>query len=112
AVLHDQGARHGARTRGRAHCRGGARRHAGGAAAPDPGRARRRVRRHVAAGRDVTRRRTLMERILVVDDERAMRLGVTEVLERHGFAVTAVDSGAAALAALAEGGVALVLSDM
>ncbi len=37
-----------------------------------------------------------MERILVVDDERPMRLGVTEVLERSGFAVTAVDSGAAA----------------
>jgi DNA-binding NtrC family response regulator len=53
-----------------------------------------------------------MERILVVDDERGMRLGVTEVLERHGFAVTAVDSGTAALAALADGGYALVLSDM
>ncbi len=53
-----------------------------------------------------------MERVLVVDDERAMRLGVAEVLERHGFAVTAVDSGAAALAALAEGSFALVVSDM
>ncbi len=54
----------------------------------------------------------MMERILVVDDERAMRLGIGETLERQGFAVTAVESGAAALAALAEGGVALVLSDM
>ena len=53
-----------------------------------------------------------MDRILVVDDERAMRLGVTEVLERQGFGVTAVDSGTAALGALAEGGYALVLSDM
>jgi len=53
-----------------------------------------------------------MERILVVDDERAMRMGVSEVLERQGFAVTAVDSGAAALHALGEGGFALVLSDM
>ncbi len=53
-----------------------------------------------------------MERILVVDDERAMRMGVSEVLERQGFAVTAVDSGAAALNALGEGGFALVLSDM
>jgi len=53
-----------------------------------------------------------MERILVVDDERAMRAGITEVLERNGFAVTAVDSGPAALAALADGGYALVLSDM
>jgi DNA-binding NtrC family response regulator len=53
-----------------------------------------------------------MERILVVDDERVMRQGVTEVLERNGFAVTAVDSGAAALAALGDGAFALVLSDM
>jgi DNA-binding NtrC family response regulator len=53
-----------------------------------------------------------MERILVVDDERALRLAITETLERSGFAVTAVDSGAAALAALGEGGFALVLSDM
>jgi DNA-binding NtrC family response regulator len=53
-----------------------------------------------------------MERILVVDDERQMRLGITEVLERHGFAVTAVETGTAALAALADGGYALVLSDM
>ena len=53
-----------------------------------------------------------MERILVVDDERALRLAVSEVLERSGFAVTAVDSGTAALAALAEGGFALVISDM
>ena len=34
-----------------------------------------------------------MERILVVDDESGMRLGLTEVLERSGFAVTAVDGG-------------------
>jgi DNA-binding NtrC family response regulator len=53
-----------------------------------------------------------MERILVVDDERALRLAVSEVLERNGFAVTAVDSGTAALAALADGGFALVISDM
>jgi DNA-binding NtrC family response regulator len=53
-----------------------------------------------------------MERILVVDDESGMRLGLTEVLERHGYAVTAVENGAAALAVLADGGVQLVLSDM
>ena len=53
-----------------------------------------------------------MDRILVVDDERALRLAITETLERSGFAVTAVDSGAAALTALADGGFALVLSDM
>jgi len=53
-----------------------------------------------------------MDRILVVDDESSMRLGLTEVLERAGFAVTAVDSGAAALDALAARRHALVLSDM
>jgi len=53
-----------------------------------------------------------MERILVVDDERALRLAISETLERSGFAVTVVDSGAAALTALADGGFALVLSDM
>jgi DNA-binding NtrC family response regulator len=52
------------------------------------------------------------ERILVVDDESGMRIGLTETLERGGFAVTAVDAGAAALAALERSGYALVLSDM
>jgi DNA-binding NtrC family response regulator len=52
------------------------------------------------------------ERILVVDDESGMRVGLTEALERGGFAVTAVDSGTAALTALERGGYALVLSDM
>jgi DNA-binding NtrC family response regulator len=53
-----------------------------------------------------------MERILVVDDESGMRLGLTEVLERRGYAVTAVESGAAALAALGAGDFALAISDM
>ncbi|MBI3768924.1 MAG: sigma-54-dependent Fis family transcriptional regulator [Deltaproteobacteria bacterium] len=52
------------------------------------------------------------ERILVVDDESGMRIGLTETLERGGFAVTAVDGGAAALAALERGGYVLVLCDM
>jgi DNA-binding NtrC family response regulator len=52
------------------------------------------------------------ERILVVDDEQGMRLGLTEVLEREGYAVTAVEHGEAALRALAEQPAALVLSDM
>ncbi len=52
------------------------------------------------------------ERILVVDDESAMRIALTEALERSGWAVTAVESGPAALAALERGGYALVLSDM
>jgi DNA-binding NtrC family response regulator len=52
------------------------------------------------------------ERILVVDDESGMRIGLTETLERGGYAVTAVEGGAAALAALERGAYALVLSDM
>jgi len=53
-----------------------------------------------------------MDRILVVDDESSMRLGLSEVLERAGFAVTAVDGGGAALEALGRERHALVLSDM
>ncbi len=52
------------------------------------------------------------ERILVVDDEQGMRLGLTEVLERGGYMATAVEHGRAALAALAEHSYALVISDM
>jgi two-component system response regulator FlrC len=52
------------------------------------------------------------QRILVVDDESGMRLGLTEVLERAGYAVTAVENGAAALGVLEGGGYALVISDM
>lgn len=53
-----------------------------------------------------------MERILVVDDESSMRLGLAEVLEREGYAVTAVDGGFRALEILAEQTHALVISDM
>ncbi|MBM4267814.1 MAG: sigma-54-dependent Fis family transcriptional regulator [Deltaproteobacteria bacterium] len=53
-----------------------------------------------------------MERILVVDDELGMRLGLSEVLERAGFAVTAVEDGATALDALAAQPHAVVISDM
>ncbi len=53
-----------------------------------------------------------MDRILVVDDESGMRIALTEVLERSGFAVTAVETGAAALSALERDGYALVISDM
>ena len=53
-----------------------------------------------------------MDRILVVDDESNMRLGLAEVLERDGYSVTAVDNGARALTALAEETYALVISDM
>lgn len=53
-----------------------------------------------------------MDRILVVDDESNMRLGLAEVLERDGYSVTAVDNAARALTALAEETYALVISDM
>jgi DNA-binding NtrC family response regulator len=52
------------------------------------------------------------DRILVVDDESGMRLGLTEVLERAGYAVTAAENGATALGVLGGGGYALVISDM
>jgi two-component system response regulator FlrC len=53
-----------------------------------------------------------MDRILVVDDESGMRLGLTEVLERAGYVVTAVADGATALEVLERERHALVLSDM
>ncbi|MEW6269010.1 MAG: sigma-54 dependent transcriptional regulator [Thermodesulfobacteriota bacterium] len=53
-----------------------------------------------------------MDRILVVDDESGMRLGLTEVLERTGYAVTAVEGGARALDALERERHALLISDM
>ncbi|HEY2388673.1 MAG TPA: sigma-54 dependent transcriptional regulator [Candidatus Binatia bacterium] len=52
------------------------------------------------------------ESVLVVDDETGMRVGLTETLERSGYAVTAVESGPAALAAMEREAFALVLSDM
>src|SRR6185369_16127767 len=52
------------------------------------------------------------ESILVVDDETGMRVGLTETLESSGYAVTAVESGPAALAALERETFAMVLSDM
>jgi DNA-binding response OmpR family regulator len=40
------------------------------------------------------------ERILVVDDEQGMRLGLTEVLEREGYVVAEAADGVAALEAV------------
>jgi two-component system response regulator FlrC len=53
-----------------------------------------------------------MDRILVVDDDGGMRLALSEVLERQGYAVKAVESGAAALEALATTAYAMVICDM
>ncbi len=53
-----------------------------------------------------------MKRILVAEDERAIREGLTDLLESEGFAVTAVPDGDAAIAAWKEGGVDLALLDI
>jgi two-component system response regulator FlrC len=53
-----------------------------------------------------------MERILVVDDESAMRLALCEVLTRNGYSPTAVENGARAIEELAKASYSLVLSDM
>jgi two-component system, NtrC family, response regulator HydG len=51
-------------------------------------------------------------RILVVDDEPAIRLALTELVEADGHEVRAVEHAPAALAALEEAGWDLVLSDL
>jgi DNA-binding response OmpR family regulator len=53
-----------------------------------------------------------MKRILVAEDERAIREGLVDLLESENFAVTAVTDGEAAIAAWKEGGVDLALLDI
>jgi DNA-binding NtrC family response regulator len=53
-----------------------------------------------------------MDRVLIVDDDANMRLGLAEVLERQGFATTAVENAEAGLDALAASGYSLLVSDM
>ena len=53
-----------------------------------------------------------MDRVLIVDDDANMRLGLAEVLERQGFSTTAVESAEAGLEALSHGSYALLVSDM
>lgn len=53
-----------------------------------------------------------MKRILVAEDERAIREGLVDLLESENFAVTAVPDGEAAIAAWKEGGVDLALLDI
>jgi two-component system OmpR family response regulator len=52
------------------------------------------------------------KRILVVDDEARIREVLLYALEKDGFAVTAVADGPAALAAIEQGGVDLVVLDV
>ncbi len=51
-------------------------------------------------------------RILVVDDELSMRVGLQEVLRRAGYAVEAAEDGEQAIARLDQGGVDAVITDL
>jgi DNA-binding response OmpR family regulator len=53
-----------------------------------------------------------MKRILVAEDERAIREGLADLLESEGYAVTAVADGEAAVNAWKQGGVDLALLDI
>jgi len=53
-----------------------------------------------------------MRRVLVVDDEPAMRLAVSEALTRKGCEVSAASNGREALAAMSKTGFGMVISDM
>lgn len=53
-----------------------------------------------------------MKRILVAEDERAIREGLVDLLEAEGYAVTATVDGAAAIAAWKQGGIDLALLDI
>lgn len=53
-----------------------------------------------------------MKRILVAEDERAIREGLADLLESEGYAVTATADGDAAIAAWKRGGIDLALLDI
>lgn len=53
-----------------------------------------------------------MKRILVAEDERAIREGLVDLLESEGYAVTAVADGEAAVSAWRAGGIDLALLDI
>ncbi len=53
-----------------------------------------------------------MKRILVAEDEGAIREGLVDLLESEGYAVTAVADGDAAIRAWREGGIDLALLDI
>ncbi|MCJ7525785.1 MAG: diguanylate cyclase [Candidatus Aminicenantes bacterium] len=52
------------------------------------------------------------KKILIVDDDTAVRESLNDFLEFHGFAVTAVDSAAKALEVLAKSDFDLIISDL
>jgi len=53
-----------------------------------------------------------MKRILIAEDEMAIREGLSDLLEGEGYAVTAAGDGDAAIAAWRAGGIDLVLLDI
>ena len=53
-----------------------------------------------------------MRRVLVVDDEPAMRLAIQEALARKGYEAGLASDGREALSALSKGGYGMVISDM
>lgn len=53
-----------------------------------------------------------MKKALVVDDDAAIRILVTKILGRHGFAVDAVADGAAAIEQLIQHDYAVVVLDL
>jgi PAS domain S-box-containing protein len=66
----------------------------------------------VEAGREPARAPQGRERVLVVEDEAAVRELTTMMLRRLGYAVVAAEDGEAALRALERNGVDLVLTDV
>jgi len=53
-----------------------------------------------------------MARLLIAEDDKAVRAFVTRALRQEGHDIMAVNDGLAALEALAKGGYALLLSDI
>lgn len=53
-----------------------------------------------------------MKKILIVDDEESVGIGMSEILKDAGFAAAYVTSGAAALETMKQGGYSLVFMDM
>src|SRR4029453_11181827 len=114
AVLLDEDVRHGPRAGHRAGDRGRARRHP---PARGQGAARQSLRDRAArdAGDEPgpgDRVSLTGDHILIVDDEPAIRTSLRGVLEDEGYRVTAVASGADALAAVADDGHDLVFLDI
>lgn len=67
---------------------------------------------HAAPAQNATRVPARARRALVVDDDPDFRVGVVATLERHGYEVVAVESGADALAFLAHDTPSFVLLDL